>query len=270
MLSHSAGDEPAASPTPAASPATPTPAASPANAPSAGLPFGLTMSSLQEIAGISALASFVFAIAATISAAAYLSAWGIPASIVSLNPLTALTKAGELIYTFILVGLIWVVLAESHARTKHHRGLLAGSLIIVGLLLLALAIEAGARGFFGATLASIATYLLYIGARVLGRIPLAPTILILVIVIILTAYQTGHEIGLKVQTIESEQTHLLLTLRAPIAGLPGAVTDGPAYQYNQLYLIFQDDQYVYVGSNVAKGNAYLVGIGQIVAMTVVH
>lgn len=266
MLSETAGD----AATPSGEPPV-VPIESPkAIQPVAGaLPFGLSMQSLQEVAGISALASFVFAIAATISAAAYLSAWAIPASIVSLNPLTALTKAGELIYTFILVGLIWVVLSESHRRTKHHRGLLAAILIVVGVILVALAVEAGLRGFFGATIASIATYLLFFGARVIGRIPLAPTVLILVVVIILTAYQTGHEIGLKVQSTESEQTHLLLTLRAPIAGLPGAVVDGPSYKYDQLYLIFQDDLYVYVGSNVAKGNAFLIGIGQIVAMTVV-
>ncbi len=272
MLSQS-GEEPtvatdaptAADRSPAADQSSP-----PAKAASGGLPFGLTMGSLQELAGISALGSFVFAIAATISAAAYLSAWGIPPSIVSLNPLTALTKAGELIYTFVLVGLIWVVLSESHSRTKHHRGLLLVILVIVAVVLTGLAFEAGIRGFFGATLASIATYLLFLGLRVFGRVPLAPTVFALVVVVLLAAYQTGHEIGIKVQGNEADQTHLLLTLRAPIAGLPGAVVDGPAYKYDQLYLIFQDDLYVYVGSNVAKGNAYLVGIGQIVAMTVVH
>jgi len=235
-----------------------------------GMPFGLSMRSLQEIAGISALGSFVFAIAGLISAAAYLSAWGIPPKIVTLNPLAALTKAGEIVYTFVVVGLIWVVLTEGHRLTRHRRGYLALVLVLVAIALTALAFEAASRGFFGATLASIATYLLFLGLRVFGRLPLAATVIALIIVALVTAFQTGHELGLKVQTSGADQTHLLLTVRAPIAGLPGAVIQGPAYFYDNLYLIFQDDQYVYIGSNAATGHAFLIGIGQIVAMTVVQ
>jgi hypothetical protein len=260
-------DTPAATGGAAETPTDASPVQAPARA-STGLPFNMSMQTLQEIAGISALGSFVFAIAATLSAAAYLSAWSIPATLVSLNPITALTKAGELIYTFVLVGLIWVVLAESHRRTRHHRGYMAVILVIVAIVLIGLGIEAGLRGFFGATLASIATYALFVGLRVLGRLPLAPTILALIVVVLLTAFQTGHELGLKRQTDQAAQTHLQLTLRAPLAGLPNPVIDGPSYKYDQLYLIFQDDQYVYIGSNVAPGHAWLVGIGQIVAMTV--
>jgi hypothetical protein len=243
------------------------PAAPPAT--SRGLPFGLSIQTLQEIAGISALGSFVFAIAATVSAAAYLEAWNIPPSLVTLNPLAALTKAGELIYTFALVGAVWVVLAESHRRTRHHRGLLALALGIVGLALIVLAFEAAANGFYGATVASIATYVLFFGLRVYGRLPLVPTILALIVVILIAAFQTGNELGLQRIASPSSQTHLLLTLRTPIAGLPGGATDGAAYAYSGLYLIFQDDQYLYVGSDAARGDAFLVGIPQIVAITVV-
>ena len=222
---------------------TPSPSAQPADP--RGLSFRAPIETLTRYAGITALVTGAMVVSGFVATGAYLSAWGIPGWVVKVDPVSAALLAADVV-TLALVGAIVLFGLVELRRRLWRRGRwstlipLAVVLVIVGIAVVMLVTRV--PGLPVVMLGAVALFAIHARGW-LGDIAVAAAFALLTI---LSAYQTGERAGQLVRDDAAWQRPVVLSTRAPVAGLERGTAGEGSWTYEGLYLVFRDLDSVYV------------------------
>lgn len=199
---------------------------------------------LAKFGSTLALGSAVLATAGVLSVVAYLSAWGIPAPLIRLDPLTAALRAEAVVYQFgVLAAIVFgidAVVGRLGGRRYGRVLALAG-----GAILVFLAVDLLAGGYTGPLITIVGGVGLAAVHHWRGLRPRV-RILLFAAIALTAAFVTGIDSGRLIRDDPTWQTPVTLTSRVPVGGLTGGTEAGGAWQYPGLYLVFRDGEAVYV------------------------
>lgn len=230
--------------------------------------FGLSLDSLGRLTGISAAAFGVLVGAGMLNTGAYLSAWDIPTPLLRLDPLTAALRTEETAYQLIQFGAVFWALMATHRRLGHRPRLRAAALTSIVALVALLSWISIAGGFPGPAVSVIGAVLLFTGYRLRPVMSLPVAIGLFAAVTLLAATITGHNWGTTFRTQPETRTNVAMSTSNAIEGLPGATEADGVWHYRNLYLIFRDDEHLYVGSNGVEGQAWLIVLEDVRSLSV--
>jgi hypothetical protein len=212
-----------------------------------------------------ALGSAVLATAGVLSVVAYLSAWGIPAPLIRLDPLTAALRAESVVYQFVVLAAIVFGIDAVVTRLAARR---IGRVFVAatgGLALAVLAVGLAAGGFTGPLVTIVGGVGLAAIHHWRGLGPRTRTVLFAAIALG-AAFITGSDSGRLIRDDPAWQTRVTLTSRVPVGGLGGGVEAGGAWQYEGLYLVFRDGEAVYVSRPGAGTAVWIVPAMHVMAL----
>lgn len=233
------------------------------------LAFGLTLDSLGRLTGISAAAFGVLVAAGMLNTGAYLSAWDIPTPLLRLDPLTAALRTEETAYQLIQFGVVFWALTATHRRLGRRPRVRTAALTGIVALVALLSWISIAGGFPGPAVSVIGAVFLFAGYRLRQVMSLPVAVGLFAAVALLAATITGHNWGTTFRTQPETRTHVTMSTSNVIEGLPGARAVGGVWHYRDLYLVFRDDEHLYVGSNTAEGRAWLIVLVDVRSLSVV-
>jgi len=232
------------------------------------LSFGLSLDSLGRLTGISAAAFGVLVGAGMLNTGAYLSAWDIPTPLLRLDPLTAALRTEETAYQLLQFGAVFWVLTAAHRRFDHRPRLRAAALTSIVALVALLSWISIAGGFPGPAVSVIGSVLLFAGYRLRPVMSLPVAVGLFAVITLLAATITGHNWGTTFRTQPETRTNVTMTTSNAVDGLPGATRADGVWHYRNLYLIFRDDEHLYVGSNSVEGQAWLIVLEDVRSLSV--
>lgn len=225
----------------------------------------LSVEGLVRLAGLSAVVAALLAAAGILSASAYLSAWSVPPTMISLDPVTAAVRAESTVYVFALLGVSLIALINSYRRwatTGRRRMIFLG---VTGALVVFAVASSLAAGRYSGILIYLGAFLLFIGRVALNRLSMPVFIAAVAILGLVAAYVGGREFGAAYRTDPAARTPITVTTPNPIAGLPGGTQVGETWQYDGLYLIFRDSQSLFVGAD-GEDRAWAISLTRLVSV----
>ena len=200
---------------------------------------------LAKYAGLIGLASAILAVAGIFATTAYLSAWGIPAPVLRLDPLTAAIRSETVVVQcltlWMLVYGLDVLRRRIAAQPRTRRVVVYGA---IGAALAGLLVNALANAFAGPVVTIVGGVLL-LAAHASDRLSPRATLVAFAILAVAGAYETGAESGRLIRDHAAFRTPLEVTTRTEVGGLRGTEV-GFGWRYDGLYLVFRDGESVYV------------------------
>jgi len=228
------------------------------------LPFGLE--AVSRMAGLSALVGAMFVGAGMLYTYSYLSAWGIAPPLVKMDPLSAALRAEGVAYQVLLFASTFLLIRAAYRwnprKLVMRLGVAAGLTVVLG----ALVVDSVAGGFVGGAIALLGGSGVAV-LHVLNRMGRRPTLIIACLVILLSSYVTGVEIGRATRDDPSWQREVQLVTDVAVGDLQRSAVTSADWQYDELYLIFRDDRQLYVGAR-GRTDAWLVDAGHVLSMRI--
>lgn len=228
----------------------------------------LPIEELSRYAGLTALVSAVLAAAGILATIAYLAAWEVPAPILRLDPLTAALRSEVVLYQLAITGVVLIGLVEVSRRLERRRWLGRVALGMAVILIGFLAFDALRGGYLGPVITLAAGVALFTAHRWRWLSDRA-IVVIIVLVSLASAAQTGYEMGVGYRDGRTAQIQLALTTTAPIGGLAGSPVDGAAWRYDGLYLVFRDGESIFVSRSGEGSTIWVVPATRIAAVQLV-
>lgn len=225
-----------------------------------------TLEAISRVAGLSALVGAVVAGAGMLYTYSYLSAWGIAPPLVKMDPLSAALRAEGVAYQVLLFGSAFVLVRAIYRWKPRRRTIRVAAMIGMTVVVGALAVESVAGGFVGAAIGLLGGSALGV-LRVLGLTRRRTSLLVASVVILLSSYVTGVEIGRATRDDPSWRREVQLVTDVAVGDLRRSTLDTAEWQYDELYLIFRDDRQLYVGVP-GRPDAWLVDAGHVLSLRI--
>lgn len=229
------------------------------------LSFRLPVDELSRLAGMTALIMAILGGAGIISTIAYLAAWEVPAPILRLDPLTAALRSEMVLYQLALTGAVLFGLASLSHRLERRPWVGRVALTLAIAVIAFLGVDAANGGFVGPVFTLSGGVLLFVAHRRAWISDRAIAILVVVVALV-SAGQTGFELGLGYREGRLPRTEISLTTTAPVGGLSGVGIDGTAWRYDDLYLVFRDGEAIFVSTPGSGARVWVVPATRISAV----
>jgi hypothetical protein len=219
---------------------------------------------LAKYAGLIGLASATLAITGVFATTAYLSAWGVPAPVLRLDPLTAALRSETVIYQSLV---LWAVVYGLDVLARRLAGrprVRLGAFALAAGVLALITYDSLTFGFWGPVITVVGSVLLLV-AHHRAWVSARGTVVAFVLVALAAAYVTGVESGRLIRDDTLYQTPVVLTTRSAIGGLAGTES-GFGWTYDGLYLVFRDGESVYVARPGSGREVWIVPASNVMSV----
>lgn len=201
---------------------------------------------ISRVAGLSAVAGAILAGAGMLYTYAYLSAWGIAPPLVKMDLISAALRAEGVAYQVLLFAGAFLVTRAVLRWTPRLRILRLAGLAGTGFVVVGLSADSVLGGFAGGAIALLGGVTLAV-LRARERVGLRGVVITAGIVVLLSSYVTGTELGRATRDDRQWQRPVRVVTDVAMGDLGDPTTGAPSFQYEGLYLIFRDDRQLYLG-----------------------